>query len=308
MTIRLVGVGELLWDMLPSGRQMGGAPANFTCHARALGAIATLISRVGSDSLGNEIRDRLKSLGVSTDAVEVDPMLPTGTVSVEVASDGQPKFVIEPDVAWDAIEAAGPAIDAAEHCDAICFGTLALRGEKSRKSIFQLIENAPRRALHILDINLRPPFVEKETVAQALARADVLKLNDDELTVLANMFGLREQSTRQRLAEMIDRFALRLIALTRGAAGSLLWPGTGSPSEHPGFKVPVVDAVGAGDSFTAAMILGYFRGWDLDLINERANRVAAFVCSQPGATPALPADLVSLWMDPTGAVADTRAF
>jgi len=297
MSVRLVGVGEVLWDMLPSGRQMGGAPANLTCHARALGAEATLVSRIGSDSLGKEILRRLEGLGVATDAVGVDPRLPTATVSVELSADGQPRFTIRPDVAWDAIEASEPALRAAGQCDAICFGTLALRSKPSRQAIFQIIDRAPRNALRVLDINLRPPFVEKEIISQALAHADVLKLNDEELSVLARMFGLAEQSMTGRLSELAARFSLRLIALTRGAAGSVLWPAEGRPSEHPGFKVNVVDAVGAGDSFTAAMILGYFRGWDLDNINERANKVAAFVCSHPGATPALPSELASLWTD-----------
>jgi fructokinase len=295
MGFGLVGVGEVLWDMLPTGRQMGGAPANFICHARALGSKATLVSRVGSDSLGKEILSRLEGLGVTTDAVGVDPHLPTGTVSVEVSADGQPKFTIRSDVAWDAIEASDPALRAAQRCDAICFGTLALRSEPSRQAILRIVDQAPRSALRVLDINMRPPFVEKEIIAQALAHADVLKLNDDELSVLAQMFVLTEQSVTGRLAELSARFSLRLIALTRGAAGSVLWPAEGRPSDHPGFKVNVVDAVGAGDSFTAAMILGYFRGWDLDQINDRANKVAAFVCSQPGATPTLPPELVSLW-------------
>jgi len=301
MGIRVIGVGEVLWDLLPSGRQMGGAPANFTCHARSLGATATLVSRVGSDALGQEILERLQSLGVVTEAVGVDPLLPTGTVAVDLSADGQPRFVIRPDVAWDVMEAAEPALRAAETCDAICFGTLALRSKPSREAILQIIECAPHSALRVLDINMRPPFVDKETISEALSRADVLKLNDDELSVLAEMFGLSEQSMAGRLAELTDRFSLRLIALTRGAAGSVLWPAEGRLSEHPGFRVDLVDAVGAGDSFTAAMILGYFRGWGLDQINARANEVAAYVCSQDGATPPLPPAMVATWAKATDA-------
>jgi fructokinase len=244
-----------------------------------------------------EILDRLRQLGVGVETVGVDALLPTGTVAVELSDDGQPKFIIQPDVAWDAIEAAEPYMRAAEQCDALCFGTLAMRSEASRGAILSIVDHMPRSALRVLDINMRPPFVEPEIISQALARADVLKLNDQELPVLADMLGLRGRSVDARLIDLASRFSLRLIALTRGAAGSILFPAEGYPSEHPGLPVEVVDAVGAGDSFTAAMVLGYLRGWDLDQINERANRVAAFVCSQHGATPPLPPNLVSLWAE-----------
>jgi fructokinase len=246
MCIRVAGLGEVLWDLLPSGPQLGGAPANFAGHARA--------------------------------------DLPTGTVSVRLTADGQPQFTISSNVAWDRIEAGEAAFRAVGACDVVCFGTLAQRDERSRQGMGEILDSTPRNAVRLLDINLRAPFVQSEIVKQSLVRANVLKLND--------MLGLAAGSVSDRLRQLIDRFSLRLVALTRGAGGSLLRSASGQVSEHAGTNVEVVDAVGAGDAFTAAMILGYLRGWDLGRIGRQANEVAAFVCTQPGATPSLPPSLV----------------
>lgn len=293
MAFTIMSVGEVLWDMLPAGKQMGGAPANFICHAAALGADATLVSRVGSDELGSEILRRLAVAGVCTNLVGVEPRPSTGTVSVHLTADGQPTFTINPDAAWDRIEAGPEAVALAQRTDAICFGSLAMRGEISRRAIVWLIESAGNRALRVLDINLRPPFVDRAVLELALTHANVLKLNDVELNVLADLFSLRAASTSDRLAEVVHRYRLRLIALTRGAHGSILLSGDGSVSEHSGVAVKVVDAVGAGDAFTAAMVMGYLKGWDLERINQSANRLAGFVCTQPGATPVLPWELTA---------------
>jgi fructokinase len=292
MCIRVAGLGEVLWDLLPSGPQLGGAPANFAGHARALGAQAAVISRVGNDDLGREIVRRLSEAGVATDAIGVDPDLPTGTVSVRLTADGQPQFTISSNVAWDRIEAGEAAFRAVGACDVVCFGTLAQRDERSRQGMGEILDSTPRNAVRLLDINLRAPFVQSEIVKQSLVRANVLKLNEQELPIVADMLGLAAGSVSDRLRQLIDRFSLRLVALTRGAGGSLLRSASGQVSEHAGTNVEVVDAVGAGDAFTAAMILGYLRGWDLGRIGRQANEVAAFVCTQPGATPSLPPSLV----------------
>jgi fructokinase len=290
-SIRIVAVGEVLWDLLPSGPKMGGAPANFACHARALGAESALVSRVGNDDLGREILRRLNAVGVSTATVGVDGRWPTGTVAVELAADGQPRFTINADAAWDHIAADAASVEAAWGCDAICFGTLAQRSPGSQHAIRSLVAAAPSEALRVLDLNFRPPFVDRPTVRASLDLANVLKLNDQEMPQLAEMLKLRSHSPAEQLAELGERCAVRLVALTRGAGGSLLWA-DGRLSDHPGFEVEVADAVGAGDAFTAAMVLNYLKGRDLDQINDRANRVAAYVCTQSGATPSLPAHLV----------------
>ncbi len=289
MSFKLVGIGEVLWDLLPGGRQLGGAPANFTYHARALGAEARIISRVGHDELGDEALDRLTKLGVPTDCIEVDPTLPTGTVGVEVAADGQPQFTIHKHVAWDALsgEPAGRLTVAA--ADAICFGTLAQRSEPSRSSIISLVAAAPPHALRILDVNLRQNYFSSRLINESLAFTDVLKLNETELPQLAAMFDLTGDE-RSQIRQLAERNQLRVVAYTRGGRGSLLFS-EGSWSEHPGAPTKVADTIGAGDSFTAALALGLLAGWPLDEIHQRASEVAAYVCSQPGATPVLPEHL-----------------
>lgn len=281
----IVGIGEVLWDLLPTGPRPGGAPANFTFHARSLGARATLVSRIGDDDLGHKLLRRLKDLGMTTECVALDSVHPTGTVSVELEN-GQPRYVIHKDVAWDFLEGNSDAVAAVRGADAVCFGTLAQRNEVSRKSIQQLLEATRPGALRVCDVNLRQNFYTRELIADSLARANVLKLNDAELPVLSELFLLKGD-TRQQLAALARQFELRLIALTRGAQGSVLFDGS-TWSEHPGTEVKLEDTIGAGDSFTAATVLGFLSQWPLDRINSFANEVAAFVCSQPGATPSLP--------------------
>jgi fructokinase len=282
----IVGIGEILWDLLPSGKQLGGAPANFTCHAWALGAEARLVSRVGEDDLGREIIENWTARGMLTDTIAVDTERPTGTVSVELDAAGQPKYTIHERVAWDRIEADDVALAAVGRADAVCFGTLAQRTKSARAAIEVLLTATRPDALRIFDVNLRPPFVAREVIVESMKPANVLKLNEHELPVLADIFSL-SGSPAEQIAALADRFELRLVALTRGGEGSLLFA-DGVCSEHPGLKATVLDTVGAGDAFTAVLTLGFLQRWDLDRINRHANEVAAFVCSQPGATPKLP--------------------
>ena len=286
MSFKLVGLGEVLWDLLPGGRQLGGAPANFTYHARALGADARIISRVGHDDLGREALERLTKLGVPTDCIEVDPTRPTGTVGVEVAADGQPHFTIHEHVAWDALggEPAGRLAVAA--ADAVCFGTLAQRSEPSRSSIISLVAAAPPHALRILDVNLRQNYFSNRLINESLAFANVLKLNETELPQLAALFDLTGDE-RSQIRQLAERNLLRVVAYTRGGRGSLLYS-DGQWSELDGVLTQVADTIGAGDSFTAAMTLGLLAGWPLDEVHRRASEIAAYVCSQSGATPELP--------------------
>ncbi len=289
MNYKLVGIGEVLWDLLPGGRQLGGAPGNFASHARSLGASVVLASRVGDDALGREAIGRLAQLGIPPVAIEVDASRPTGTVGVELSADGQPRFDIHRGVAWDAIEGNAAARDAVAVADAVCFGTLAQRSAPSRAAIRALVASSPSQALRILDVNLRQDYYSDEILRESLALANVLKLNDAELPRLAELLSLPGDE-RAQLQALSTRHRLRLIAYTRGSRGSLLFA-DGRWSEHPGITAHVVDTIGAGDSFTAAMAVGFLSGWDLDRINAQANRVAAYVCSCPGATPDLPAEL-----------------
>lgn len=289
MSFKALAVGEILWDLLPSGKQLGGAPANFAYHAHALGAEARIVSRVGGDAQGREILDRLRALGLPTDGVGVDASAPTGTVSVELATDGQPRFTIHENVAWDRIVADKTSLAFAARADVVCFGSLAQRSEPSRSSVRELVAATAAAALRVFDINLRQHFYSRDVVEESLRLANVLKLNDAELPVLAAMFGLGG-GVRNQLAALAQRFALRTVALTRGAHGSLLLAGD-AWSEHSGLTVKVADSIGAGDAFAAALALGLLSGRQLDDINRHANEVAAYVCSQPGATPILPPSL-----------------
>jgi len=289
--LRLVaGIGEVLWDMLPQGCQLGGAPANFAYHAHALGADSWPVTRVGQDALGQEILERFHALGLRTDCVTLDPSAPTGTVAVELSPEGQPRFMIHENVAWDRLELNDAARSVAARADAVCFGTLAQRSTAARTAIGEFLSITRRDALRIFDINLRQQYFSPDLIAQSLAQANVLKINDQELPVVAALFSLTG-SPAEQLAELARRHQLSLVALTCGANGSVLYA-QGQFSHHPGKAIKVLDSVGAGDAFTAAMVMGWLASWDLDRINEHANAVAAFVCSQPGATPVLPPHLI----------------
>jgi fructokinase len=286
---RVIAVGEILWDLLPAGRQLGGAPANFIQHAHSLGADAGLVSRVGDDELGREAIGRLRARGVVTDLIQVDPQAPTGTVGVEIGPDHQPRFTIHEDVAWDRLAVEDAALAALRAADAVCFGSLAQRTAGAATAVRRLVGASRPGALRIFDVNLRPPFVQPEVVGASLELANVLKLNDQELPVLAAMLGLGGTEERQ-LDGLVRRYALRLVALTSGGQGSLL-VGVGDRSERPAVPVNVADTVGAGDAFTAALALGLLHGWPLGETNRLAAEVAAFVCSRPGGAPELPAAL-----------------
>jgi fructokinase len=296
MSFRLAGIGELLWDLLLDGPKLGGAPANFAYHAHALGARSHVITRVGSDELGRKALARLADLGMSNECVEVDDAAPTGTASVELGADGQPHFIIHQNVAWDRLQGEAASRRVVAAADAVCFGTLAQRSANSAAVVQSLVAATPAGALRIFDVNLRQQFYSPAVVEDSLALANVLKVNETELPVLAKIFNLSGDASQQ-IAALAERHQLRAVALTRGEHGSLLYA-AGQWSAHPGIPTQVVDAVGAGDSFTAAMALGLLGGWELDLINQRANEVASYVASCAGATPPLPGPLQSLFSMP----------
>lgn len=285
----VVSLGEVLWDLLPLGPQLGGAPANFACHIRALGANASLVSRVGQDRLGDEALRLLRARGLDLACVTRDQQLPTGTVMVDVGADGQPRFEIVERVAWDAINATDDAVNRVRNADAICFGSLAQRSPEAGRAIRQLVAAGSPDALRIFDINLRAPFYTREVIRQSLELANVLKLNETELPILATQFNL-QGSAEQQLETLALQFNLDVIALTLGAAGSRLLR-NGEWSAEPGRVIEVKDAVGAGDAYTAALVMGLLSGWPTAELLAFATDIAAFVCTQAGATPELPAHL-----------------
>lgn len=285
----IVGLGEVLWDLLPGGRQFGGAPANFAYHAAVQGAQAKVVSSVGRDELGEEILHRIDAMGLSRKTVAIDDTHPTGTVSVQLDSQGKPEYIIHTDVAWDFIPQTPEILSLAERTDAVCFGSLAQRSPVSRATIRAFLAATPPECLRIFDINLRQQFYNAEIIAASLEAAEVLKLNDEELPIVGSLLALKGDE-EMLLGALLEKYALTAVALTKGSQGSVLASPSGR-SVHPGISAKIADTVGAGDSFTAVLATGLLHGWDLDTINDRANRVAAYVCTQSGAAPALPEEL-----------------
>ena len=287
MSFKVIGIGEVLWDLMPDGqKQLGGAPANFACHASSLGAVGQVVTRVGADSLGREVLRRFQEMHLAQDTVQIDNDKPTGTVAVELDKAGVPRFTIREAAAWDRLALTEAAYSRVREADAICFGSLAQRSGVSRETIRELLAAAPATALRICDINLRQPFYSREIIETSLQLANVLKLNDTELLVLDEMFGLGK-SPQQQIERLAQVFSLQVVALTRGAQGSLLYQG-GQWSEQLPQPMRVVDTVGAGDAFTAALALGLLSKMSLDDIHILAAELARYVCTQAGATPSLP--------------------
>ena len=286
MSFKIVGIGEVLWDLLPSGRQLGGAPGNFAYHAHTLGAGASVITRVGADDLGHEIRQRFEQQGIADGTLQVDEAAPTGTVTVTLAENGNPNYIIHENVAWDHLAVTPTALKSVREANAICFGSLAQRGEISRAAIHRLVSAASANSLRVFDINLRQNFFSREVIEQSFRLANVLKLNDGELPILVTMFDLTG-STEKQIETLAQKFSFQVVALTRGAQGSLLFQ-NGRWSNCSSLPIKIVDTVGAGDSFTAALVMGLLCGMELNEINLLANEVARYVCSCAGATPPLP--------------------
>lgn len=288
MSFKVIGVGEVLWDLLPSGPQLGGAPVNFAYHARQMGAEVRVVTRVGKDGHGREILRRFEEMNIDTTAVQLDDQLPTGVAAVSIDG-GTPQFTINNNAAWDALRVSEEALDAVRSASAICFGTLAQRSESAASVIQRLVATTPVKALRVFDVNLRQGFYSREVLERSLEIANVLKLNDHELAVLSPTFELKGD-VRQKIEQLAGRFDLQLVALTRADKGSLLHQ-FGAWSELPGRKMDVVDTVGAGDAFTAALVMGMLHQLALEEVHRIAADVAGFVCSCPGATPVLPPHL-----------------
>ncbi len=285
----VAGIGELLWDVFPEHKRMGGAPANFSCHCGQLGANAVPVSCVGADPLGKELVESLKELGMSSEFIFETAEYPTGTVNV-VLNNAKPTYEIREDVAWDHIPFPDELKALAGTLDAACFGSLSQRSGESRGSIRLFLKHVPDTALKIYDINLRQSFYSKAVVEESLELANVLKVSDEELPVIADYFDL-QGSTEELLQAVREKFDLKYIAYTRGKDGSILLSAD-EIDDFPGCEGVAVDSVGAGDSANAAFCMGLLKGWPLAEVNLFANEVSTFVCMQKGATPKLPEHLI----------------
>ena len=283
----IVGLGEILWDLLPSGRELGGAPANFAYCSHLLGNRATVASRVGSDELGRAVRNALLRFGITDDFLQADSAYPTGTVQVEINAEGQPKFEIMHPAAWDFLDWNESWEGLAKSADAVCFGSLAQRSSVSRDTIGKFLHSTRTEALRIFDVNLRQSFYSAEIISSSLQRANIVKLNHEELPVLASLLHGISTDEVSLCREVLDQFDLELVCVTRGGNGSLLI-GKNATHEHAGFRVTVKDTVGAGDAFTAGLVHERLGGSSLAAMNDTANRMGAWVASQAGAMPPVP--------------------
>lgn len=286
----IVGLGEILWDLFPAGRQLGGAPANFAYITSLLGNRGITASRLGQDDLGRAATVRLKELGLDTMFLQKDPQHPTGTVRVEVDPKGQPCFEISQSVAWDFLEWTPQWQELAAEADAVCFGSLAQRSPQSQSTIRSCLRATRPQCLRVFDVNLRQKFFDAAVLDESMKMASIVKLNHEELPKIMRLLQgdgeLREHESQESSARhLLDLYQLRLVCVTRGNEGSLLMTST-ERSVHAGFRVKVADTVGAGDAFTAALVCEYLRGSSLAEMNEAANHVGAWVASQNGATPA----------------------
>lgn len=288
----VVGIGELLWDRLPDGKKIGGAPANFAYHVSQFGLPGIVVSAVGPDDLGLEIVENidLKNLESLIDTVD----FPTGTVDVTVDADGIPAYEIHTDTAWDNIPYSATTEKLARNTRAVCFGSLAQRSPVSRETISRFIDAMPKSpdTLIVFDINLRQAHYAKDTVARSLERCNVLKINDEELEVVRRMFQLHQTGPAAICRALIEMFDLKIVILTCGAEGSFVFTAD-SESFISTPKVKVADTVGAGDSFTAAFVASLIKGLTIEQAHRIAVETSAFVCTRFGAMPELPASLLN---------------
>jgi fructokinase len=281
--VEVVGLGEVLWDLLPAGRQLGGAPFNFAFHCHRLGHPAVMVSRVGADDLGREARARVRALGLSDEYIQQDEQYPTGTVTVALDEGGHPTYTIHTDVAYDHL-AWEPRLEALlGRAQALCLGTLIQRDAEARAAVQQAVR-AARNALVIYDINLRQDFYSREVVEESLRASRWVKLNDDELVVLRDLLGLDGTTEEPTVKDLRRRYGLELVALTRGARGCLVQTADEEVTAA-GVPVAVEDTVGAGDAFTAGLLAYVLEGKSVADAAAFANRLAARVAASPGGTP-----------------------
>ncbi len=292
MSKNILAIGEVLFDVLPDGAKLGGAPANFAWYCHQFGFNDFVISAVGDDADGEDIIKRLKALGINTAAVDILHGEKTGIVNVTLNAASVPSYEIVKNVAWDKITCGEDKLALARKADVICFGTLAQRGEVSHRSINKILDNAPKHCLKIFDVNLRQSFYSFEILDSGLKKANILKISDEELPKTAEVLGLEHSSDEAFCLTLLKKYDLYIIVLTRGEKGSIIFT-KDNMYKSAGVKAEkLADTVGAGDSFSAAFCAGLLKGLDFDTIGQRANKVASYVCTQKGAMAVLPKDLL----------------
>ena len=284
----IVGLGEALWDCLPEGRKIGGAPANFAYHASQFGYEAHAVSAVGNDALGDETIEALKTNGLKLCMPRVD--FPTGQVLVSLDEDGVASYDIKEGSAWDNIPFTPEMEQLAGRCSAVCFGSLAQRNEVSRNAIYRFLNATPKGCMRIFDINLRQNFYSKEVIQESLRQCNVMKINDEELVIIGRMFGYPGLDIEHKCWLILGTYNLDMLVLTCGVNGSYVFSkGAMSFLETP--KVEVADTVGAGDSFTGAFVASILSGKTIPEAHRIGVNVSAYVCTQNGAMPAIPEEL-----------------
>ncbi len=286
----VVGMGEALWDVLPEGKKIGGAPANFAYHVSQFGLNSRVVSAVGEDKLGTEILDNFRAKQLNC-MIETVPY-PTGTVQVELDAEGVPCYDIKEGVAWDNIPFTPALADLARHTRAVCFGSLAQRSVVSRQTINSFLDAMPQDddVLKIFDVNLRQSFYTKEILCNSFSKCNILKINDEELVTVSRMFGYPGIDLQDKCWILLAKYNLKMLILTCGVNGSYVFtPGNVSFVETP--KVEVADTVGAGDSFTATFVAAILKGFCVQEAHRLAVKVSAYVCTQNGAMPELPESL-----------------
>ena len=286
----VVGMGEALWDVLPEGKKIGGAPANFAYHVSQFGLPSCVVSAVGNDALGMEIIENFTSKGLNQLIAEVP--YPTGTVQVEIDQAGVPQYEIKENVAWDNIPYTAHLESLAERTKAVCFGSLAQRNVVSRNTINRFLDAMPDSdgKLIVFDVNLRQGFYNKDILCNSMKRCNILKINDEELVTVSRMFGYPGIDLQDKCWILLGKYNLKMLILTCGINGSYVFT-PGNVSFQPTPRVDVADTVGAGDSFTAAFIASILKGKSVQEAHSLAVRTSAYVCTQKGAMPILPSEL-----------------
>ena len=284
----VISLGEVLWDLFPDGARFGGAPANFACHAAALGVRVSMISAVGNDSRGREAIEILRTYGIDVSMIDVIAGASTGSVGIDLDDLGVPTFTIHENAAWDRVGWSSDLEAKVLEANAVYFGTLGQRGEVSREMIQRLLDAAKALEIpRVLDVNLRQPFFDSVVIRESIERCSILKFSDDELLKVALACGLPvESDSEEILRTLLDRYQLDLVAMTRGSKGALI-VSSSETIDQAGIPVEVADTVGAGDAFAASLVTGILRGEELALIVREACENAALVCSQNGAVPTL---------------------
>lgn len=287
----VVGMGEALWDVLPEGKKIGGAPANFAYHVKQFGLPGCVVSAIGDDNLGREMVENFNAKELTQNIATVP--YPTGTVEVEIDQAGIPQYDIKENVAWDNIPFTQALNELAKNTKAFCFGSLAQRNVVSRETINKFLDAVPadNDPLIVFDVNLRQGFYNKDILCNSMRRCDILKINDEELAAISHMFGYPGIDLQDKCRILLGKYNLKMLILTCGVNGSYVFT-PGEVSFQPTPKVEVADTVGAGDSFTAAFVASILKGKSVAEAHEKAVKTSAFVCTQKGAMPTLPSDII----------------